>query len=259
MRLINLATIANDLQQYDEMRASFVAAGFTEDVCRYTLFDNTSGNLHEPYSTINMVMADATEPYLIFCHQDILCDQGHDYKYLLRVIAELEKKDPKWAVAGNAGFSSWFKRSVCITDPGNGEMHQGNLPLRVISLDENFLILKTSTPVRCSHELKGFHLYATDFCLSAHIKHYRAYVVNFHVRHLSRGNANSKAFNDSRDIFLRRWRRDFTFACVITPSTKILISRYVRLEHTEGLLVCQHYLHQRFKSFFRSLKRLSKR
>lgn len=226
-QLLHLCTIANDPAQYAAMRASFEAAGFTSDVCRYTLFDNGQGNRVEPYGAINSALADTTEPYLIFCHQDVLCDQGQGFADLVHVLAELDARDPDWAVAGNVGFTARFKPVECITDPGNRGLHPGNLPVRVSSLDENFLVLKTAARVGCSPELSGFHLYATDLCLNARLKRKRAYVIDFRIRHLSAGNARSESFETCRALFVRRWSRELAFACIVTPSTKLLLSRCI--------------------------------
>ena len=76
MQIFHICTIANKLDMYAEMNASFIEAGFTEEKCRYSLFDNSQGNSYEPYSALKFIQANTSEPYIIFCHQDILLDQG---------------------------------------------------------------------------------------------------------------------------------------------------------------------------------------
>src|SRR2546423_9119907 len=93
---------------YDEMRESFEQAGFTEEKCRYTLFDNTEGNRHEPYAAINAALDEGDEPYLVFCHQDVRADRGDGYQELLAAIRSLDSERPEWAVAGNAGVAPDF-------------------------------------------------------------------------------------------------------------------------------------------------------
>ncbi|KAB8330882.1 hypothetical protein SD80_025135 [Scytonema tolypothrichoides VB-61278] len=230
MKIFHICTIANNLKQYEEMKASFLKAGFNEEKCRYSLFDNSEGNIYEPYETFNKIQSNTVEPYIIFCHQDVILNQGHGFNQLLTVLQELEKLNPNWAITGNAGINKNYQAVVKITDPNNTPNWSGNFPQQVHSLDENFLVIKTSANILCSKELKGFHFYGIDLCLNAILKGYSCYVINFHLTHLSGGNL-SKIFWDSQAIFYKKWCCEFNFCYVKTmTNVTMCLSKYKMLQ-----------------------------
>jgi hypothetical protein len=223
MKLFHICTIANDLDQYATMRQSFLTAGFDEHHCRYSLFDNSQANVFDPYHTFNQIQETTPEPYIIFCHQDILLNQGDDFAQLVKRLEELESIDPRWAIAGNAGVNSQYDLVAKITDPNNTATWQGKLPQRVHSLDENFLVTKTSANLSTSKTLSGFHFYATDLCLNAILQNRSCYVMDFHLTHLSGGNLN-ESFWASQQLFYDRWHNQFRFAYVKTVTGVMMCS-----------------------------------
>lgn len=229
MKLFHICTVANKLTQYEEMKTSFLQAGFDENRCRYSLFDNSNGNVYEPYETFNTIRLNTIEPYIIFCHQDILVNQGHGFARLVQVLEELDQLDPNWAVAGNAGFNNNYEGVARITDPNQTPNWSGEFPQQVHSLDENFLVIKTSTNISCSKELRGFHFYATDICLNAIIKGYSCYVIDFHITHLSGGNLNQDFWNAQAN-FSSKWRQKFNFCYVRTTCVPLCLSKYKILQ-----------------------------
>ncbi|MEC4986754.1 MAG: hypothetical protein SAJ37_12955 [Oscillatoria sp. PMC 1068.18] len=186
------------------MKASFLKAGFDETRCRYTLFDNSQGNIYEPYSTFNKIKQETSEPFLILCHQDVLVNQGDNFEQLTKVLTELDNLDSNWAVVGNAGRNQDFKLVAKITDPNFTPHWTGQFPQKVHTLDENFLLIKTTANLFCSPELKGFHFYGTDLCLNAILKGYSCYVVDFHLTHLSKGNADWR-YRQIEGEFRKKW------------------------------------------------------
>jgi len=219
MRLFHICTISNRLDEYEEMKASFISAGFNEEMCRYSLFDNSKGNVYEPYSTFNQIKSRTEEPYIIFCHQDIRIDQGHDFNHLLSNLEELEHIDPTWAVVGNAGYNDRYEAVVRITDLNRTPNYTGEFPQKVHSLDENFLVIKTSASVKCSSQLNGFHFYAPDLCLNTIKKGYSYYVTDFHIKHLSGGTLSSD-FWRILSRFKEHWNSSFYY-CHIKTMTGI--------------------------------------
>ena len=225
MRLFHICTLVTKAEQYRAMRESFVAAGFDEERCRYTMLDNREGNRHEGFGAFNALQAGNEEPYIIYCHQDLILDSGDGFGRLLGLVREMDRKDPRWAVLGNTGWTNLIHCAVNISDPSDRHMRAGRLPQRVESLDENFLVIKTEAGIQCSPELSGYHLYATDICLAALRRGYTSYVIDFHLTHLSRGN-KSHDFYEVRRRFADRWSREFKFRFVRTPSTIVFLSRY---------------------------------
>lgn len=182
--VFTIATIVNDGSQYGEMHRSFDAAGFAGD-CEYLALDNREGNTFEAYGGIRTLLARARGRYVIVCHQDVrLITDGRDQ--LLDRLGELDRLDPLWALAGNAGGTG-HGLALRISDPHGENQKVGALPAKVRSLDENFIILKRSAMIAPSVDLSGFHLYGTDLCLQARMRGHSAYVIDFHLRHLGRG------------------------------------------------------------------------
>ena len=182
--LFTIATIVNDGAQYEEMRRSFDAAGFAGD-CEYLALDNREGNRFEAYGGIRTLLTRARGNYVIVCHQDIrLITDGR--VQLLERLGELERLDPFWALAGNAGGT---KQGLArrISDPHGENQRVGALPAVAQSLDENFILLKRAAMIAPSADLAGFHLYGTDLCLQARMRGHSASVIDFHLRHLGRG------------------------------------------------------------------------
>lgn len=225
MKIFHICTIANNLEQYGEMKSSFLNAGFIEDKCRYSLFDNSKGNTFDPYRTFDYIKDETTEPFIIFCHQDVLLDQGDGFNKLMEIIDELNKLDPKWAVIGNAGFNDNHQQIVRIKDPNNLKQWSGKFPQKVHDLDENFLVINSRIPLETSSELSGFHFYASDLCLNAVLKGYTCYVVNFYLTHLSPGNFNQIFWNASK-VFNEVWNRKFNFYFVKPTGVDMLLSKH---------------------------------
>ena len=228
MTIFHICTISNNLQQYDEMKISFIEAGFDNNRCRYSLFDNSQGNIYDPYQTLNQIKS---EPYIIFCHQDVLIDRGDDFDRLVTILEKLEKYDPHWAVAGNAGVNSNHKIVAKITDPCNTPKWLGKLPQTVLSLDENFFVIKTNANIFSSNELKGFHFYATDLCFSAIVNKQNCYVIDFHITHLSGGTASADFWKVQSD-FYQKWCQDFVlFYVKTTMGVEMCLSKYKILRY----------------------------
>jgi hypothetical protein len=126
-----------------------------------------------------------------------------------RRLAELEKHDRSWAVAANAGGVAPGRLALRITDPHGKNQKQGPFPARVSSVDENFIVVKRESRVGFSRDLDGFHLYGADICLAADVMGYNAYVIDFHLEHLSPGNSKTAAFAEGLAAFERKWSRAF--------------------------------------------------
>ena len=55
----------------------------------------------------------------------------------------------------------------------------GELPAKVHTVDENFIVVRRATNLSLSHDLDGFHLYGTDLCVIADILGGNCYVIDF--------------------------------------------------------------------------------
>jgi hypothetical protein len=205
---IPIFTFVTDEQAYREMRASFEQAGFTEEVAAYLPLRSDGKRDPEPHSTLSRLVSTRQEPLFVLCHQDVRLDQGDGFPEFVQAVEELEATDPDWAIAGDAGGSERLQLIRSVTDPHGGASGH-KLPARVESLDENLLVVKTGTGVTSSPELRGFHLYGADFCLNAQLRGRTAYVMHFHVHHLSAGD-RTPAYLAAVGPFEARWNREFT-------------------------------------------------
>lgn len=193
-----IATLVNRPQMHADMVASFVAGGFVGD-CEYLA-------IHDPqcaYADLNRMLRAARGEYVILCHQDIRL-LAHDRATLDERLAELERRAPDWALAGNAGGVAAGRLAMRITDPHGTDRHVGQLPARVASLDENFIVVRRTAPIGFSNDLTGFHLYGADICLVADVLGHSAWVIDFHLEHLSPGRKD-QSFHAAEAAFRRKW------------------------------------------------------
>jgi hypothetical protein len=201
----SVCTLVTSRAEYAQMLSSFRAGGFAEPAAEFLFIDNSSGNGFSAYGGLNRMLEAARGEFVVLCHQDLRLIADGAQK-LEAVLAELERRDPTWAVAGNAGGTGIGRLAMRISDPHGESRRVGNLPDRAMSLDENFLVLKRSARIGFSRDLKGFHFYGADICLAADIMGFTAYVIDFHLRHLSEGRI-SPVFYQARKEFRAKWSR----------------------------------------------------
>lgn len=205
-------------RQYREMVKSFQDLGFDKSNSEFLYVDNASGNSDSAYSGLNRLAGFARGKYLVFCHQDLVAIDG--VETLRKTLADLTVRDSNWAVAGNAGCDD----NVChfyLNDPNNINVGKDRRqPVKVSSLDENLIILKRKAQIGFSNDLDGFHLYGTDLVVQASLRGRTAYVIDFRVEHLSRGNLD-ESFFDACLKFERKYEQAFSPRCVQTTCTFI--------------------------------------
>ncbi len=200
----SIATLVTDRTQHGELIASLRAGGFDLD-CEYLFIDNSGPHQIGAYAGLNALIETARAPVVILCHQDVrLLTDGR--AALDARLAELSARDQSWAVAGNAGGVAPGRLALRITDPHGSDQYVGDLPERVVSLDENLLIVRRDANVRFSPELDGFHFYGADICLHAARLGRSAYVIDFHLEHLSPGRKGPE-FAVALAAFRNRWSR----------------------------------------------------
>ena len=105
----------------------------------------------------------------------------------------------------------------------SGEYNTGHFPMKVDSLDENFLVVKREANLCLSHDLAGFHFYAADLCRIANVIGRTAWVVDFHLFHKSRGNLDDH-FYEIRDRFIQKYRRAFRGGVLQAVCTRVHLS-----------------------------------
>jgi hypothetical protein len=199
----SVGTLVTNLEQYAAMRASFAAHGFDGSHCEFLYLDNRGPQQTGAYQGLNALLNAARGQYVILCHQDVLLI-GYGMAALERCLCELDQRDPNWALAGNAGAIAPGALAIRISDPHGADRTVGDLPARVMSLDENCIVVKRSARVGCSADLEGFHFYGADLCLNADLAGYSAWVIDFHLKHLSGGNKKADFFA-AEEAFRQKW------------------------------------------------------
>lgn len=218
----SICTLVSDKAQYEKMVASFVCHGFIPADCEFLYIDNTVNNSFEAFEGYNLFLLEARGQIVILCHQDIELLEDNRSTLESR-IAELELIDPDWALCGNAGGTGHGELVMRITDPHGANRSIGQLPARVVSLDENFIAVRRSANLALSHDLQGFHHYGADLCIVADILGFSAWVIDFHLLHKSAGNASGQ-FGDSLPLVTRKWRRALRSRWITTPCTSYFVS-----------------------------------
>jgi hypothetical protein len=200
-----IATLVTDAALHAEMLRSFADGGFDGPDCEFLHVDNSVPSGGSAYRELNRLLAAARGEIVILCHQDVrLIADGR--ATLEARLAELDRHDPSWGVAGNAGGVAPGRLAIRISDGHAADQRIGSFPQRVASLDENLLIVRAAARLGFSDDLDGYHFYGTDLCLQAEMRGYRAYVVDFHLLHLSKGN-KSASFQACEAQLRRKWHR----------------------------------------------------
>jgi hypothetical protein len=230
----SICTLVTRPEQYKTLVHSFTSHGFSYKDCEYIYIDNSNETQYDAYRGINKFLTMATGRYIIICHQDVLLlDEGR--QKLDAVLSELDRVDPNWGVCGNAGGVYPGRLAIRITDPHGENQFTEPLPRRVSGLDENFLVVRRDANLAVSADLKGFHLYGTDLCIVAHLLGYTAYVVDFHLHHLSKGDKaqrvtvkndpNFANFAELRSALIAKYRRAMRPRIATTTTTAVYLGR----------------------------------
>ena len=211
--LFSVCTLVRSQDKYDRLLASFARSGFTGENSEFLAADNRDGNLFDGYTWQAPLLARARGRFVIFCHDDIeLLDHGHS-----TLLAQLDRLDidaPDWLLAGVAGGRYKPRKHhrpflrMHISDPWSDDRRMGEIPGRVETLDECFILMRRTRPVLPSLDLSGFHFYGPDLCLQAELQGGTAWAIDFHLRHHGRG-TKGDSFAGCRDRFIAKYARFF--------------------------------------------------
>jgi len=224
----SFCTLVTRMQEYRDMVDAFVANGFTEADCEFLYVDNSVENRFDAFAAYNRFLLEAKGRYVVLCHQDIL-PNGRHRAHLESMLADLTRLDPNWAVCGNAGGTESGDYAMHISHPGGEDLDFGGpAPVRVMSLDENFILVRREANLALSHDLSGFHWYGSDLCIMADILGWHCYAIDFNVLHKSRGNVNDDFKERGRQLrrkysraFRPRWQHVVTHQPVYISSSPI--------------------------------------
>lgn len=219
----SVCTLVTDWAQYAAMAASFAARGFGPETTEYLYIDNSRGNAFDAYAGLACMLGQAQGRWVVLCHQDVVL-LVDDAASLQARLEELDRMAPGWALAGNAGGLPNGDTAIRISDPYGEDTRRGSFPARAVALDENFIVVNRLAPVGLSADVGGFHLYGPDLCMQAELAGRSAWVIDFHLRHLSGGKVDQH-FCDVQArwqakyarLFGRRWRIRTNATWLILP------------------------------------------
>lgn len=240
----SICTMVTDMNEYDQMKDSFVTAGFGGNDCQFLFADNSQVNEFDAFKAINRFLREARGRYIIICHQDILVEHD-DRDVLEKRISEINEIDTQWGVLGNAGASDIYSVSMVITE--NGRLFKrGKLPSAVNSLDENFLLVNSEANLAVSSDLHGFHLYGTDICLVAECLGRKCYTIDFNLTHKSSGRMNASFYEISTDL-QKKYNRFFRGRYIKTTITRFYLGGGLFLPPVMNLGIVKNIVRVFFK------------
>jgi len=219
----SICTLVTDHDKYTLMVESFISKGFGTTDCEYLFVDNSKSNKLDGYSGYNAFLSSANGSRIVICHQDILLIDS-DRNDLDSALSDLDRIDSNWAACGNAGVTRDGVSALRISDPHGENVSRGPFPTQVVSLDENFVVVRRSANLGVSPLLSGFHMYATELCLVASYLGLKCYVIDFHLQHNSAGQLDPNFFA-ARQALSDRHSSIGRARAIATPSTTFFIAR----------------------------------
>lgn len=187
----SICTMVTNLEEYETMLAAFAAKGFTTTDCEFLYVDNSQKNRLDAFASYNRFLLESQGLHIILCHQDILL-LVQDRTDLDALLQALSGYDPDWGLCGNAGALETGERAIRISDPNFQDVSEGApFPVKVMSLDENFIVVRREANLALSRNLNGYHWYGSDLCIIADILGWSSYVIDFHLLHKSGGSMSA--------------------------------------------------------------------
>ncbi len=243
--LFSICTLVTRKQEYQEMQDSFLNKGFAPDICEYLFIDNSEKCTYDAYQGLNVFLQKAKGKYVILCHQDIIL-HDNNANDLLQLIAEVENKDKSWAILANAGGINLKWIATHITQNNGNFIKENHLPLRVKTVDENFIVVKKSANLALSNNLKGFHFYGTDICLIADVLGFSAYVIGFNITHKSNGKIDA-SFHESKKSIIAKYNRAFRSRFICTTFSRFYLSGCALKQKINNSLIMLFLVRQYYK------------
>ena len=218
----SICTLVTRKEEYVEMVDSFIKAGFDEVRCEYLYIDNSVATNADAFKGLNRFLLEGQGKYIILCHQDILL---HDKVFddLAQQIKLIDSVDSNWAILANAGGINLKHVAMHLTQNSGNRLLENILPLKAITVDENFMVIKRSANLALSADLRGFHMYGTDICLIADILGYSSYIVDFNLTHKSDGNADASFYLLKKQL-MHKYRRALRGRFISTTITRLYLS-----------------------------------
>lgn len=196
MPTIALLSLVNDRVQFDACQASLraIARPFPE-----WLMVEPNARGWNAAQGLNHGLDTLQADWIVTVHQDVLFPAD----FWQRLTASLAALPDDVALAGLVGCerSGRFRGHIC--DP-NGHCFWGPLPHRVLTLDEVLIAVRSSSGLRFSPEVPGFHCYGADICCEAAVRGLRTMAIDAPLLHLSTGKIDA-AYERAAAWLMQKW------------------------------------------------------
>lgn len=157
---------------------------------RSPMITNGSAGLHVEWDApsaavaYNRGLVATSADILIFAHQDVFLPLGWETVLFAR-IAELEKKDPAWALLGSYGVALDGTHFGPVWSSSIGHIlgRVATKPTEVQSFDEHLIVMRRQSGLKFDEGLPGFHLYGTDIVQIARQSGLNSYVASLPLIH----------------------------------------------------------------------------
>ncbi|MFU7527428.1 hypothetical protein [Qipengyuania sp. ASV99] len=191
---IHIVAAVNDEEvlQNNLMRSPIISEGKAKLNCY-----RGAASASEAY---NKGIDDTSSQIIVFAHQDVFLPQGWEAA-LRRAIAEIEVKDPNWAIIGAWGVNQDGEYAGHAWSSGLSLRlgQRFDEPVETLCIDEFVIVLRRGSGLHFDEELPGFHLYAADIVLAARAAGMQAYVADIPAIH------NSKPVRTYRGGYSQAW------------------------------------------------------
>jgi hypothetical protein len=183
----------------------------------------------------NSAIVKAANDLIILAHQDVILPASWD-ESLSAALSYLSENDPTWGVLGCYGVNSQgIGKGFIYCTANDGYIGAPfDIPQPVQTLDEVLLITRKSSGLRFDEELKDFHLYGTDICLTAKDKCLNSYVIPALCLHnSSQTMIYPKEFYECCDYIRKKWSKYIPIhtTCVSIEKSKINFDIKYRLRN----------------------------
>lgn len=197
------------------------------------LLDNSDGRFKSAAEALNYGGNRANSDYLMFVHQDFQLDSGKWIKEAGEIMENLDNV----GVAGVAG--KYDRNMISNITTGVPPVLAGPIqikePRKVQTLDECLVII----PKKVFDEIHfdefvcdNWHLYATDFCLSAQKAGYDVYVIPLGGYHASPGYSFSpEAYYSTLKKLVKKYKGDYKWIYTSTGSWSTVYPLFLQITY----------------------------
>jgi glycosyltransferase involved in cell wall biosynthesis len=168
----------------------------------------------------NEALSEARGDVIVLLHQDVYLPAGW-LGQITGAIDALNRKDPAWGVLGAFGITNEGTRHGHLYCTANRAILGGpfDQAQEVSTLDEVLLVIRKDSGLRFDENLKGFHFYGTDICLTARNKGMKSYAIpSFCVHNANEYGNFPQSFWSAYFFERHKWK---SFLPVRTPCVEI--------------------------------------